>query len=291
MTRCCSGCATQLANVYRSLGEFDRAREIDSDVLSRQRAVLGLRHLRTLMTARSYGADLRLAGDFEAALHEDQSTWQAFEQTLGDDHLMTIIASGNLALSELLYGEPEQALQRLQDDVARAQRIRSERRSQEPALWSRIGTLQRQLGRYEKSQASLRKAWRRYEDLIGANEDIPSRPAGTPGIRQPGGHGAKAGPAENRETRGALWRTMRMRTGNLYPDGSASILSLAGDWTRWRRPVRRSEAGHRARAGCAEVLRRRAPIHPDMPGQLEYLRTRSWRGRRRTRGASRRWSL
>ncbi len=137
---------TQLGNVYRSLCDFDRARDIDRDVLFRQRALLGIDHLRTLMTARGYAADLRLVGELAEALNVDQSTWRAFSSTLGDDHLMTIVASSNMALSELMCGYPDHALERQRADVARCERIERERPWQKPWVLFHIGTLQRELG-------------------------------------------------------------------------------------------------------------------------------------------------
>jgi tetratricopeptide (TPR) repeat protein len=157
---------TQLANVYRSRCNFARALALSAQTVSRQRRVLGVHHLRTLMTARGYGADLRLVGDFQGALLEDQSTWQAFSETLGDDHLMTIVASSNLALSELVTGEPEQALQRQDVDLDRCQRIASERPTQAAWILFHIGTLLRELGHYHESRDRLIEAKQKFDDLV-----------------------------------------------------------------------------------------------------------------------------
>ena len=58
----------QIANVLRSQGNFNEARELDTYVLERQRQVLGPDHLLTLMTAGGLGADLSALGEFQAAL-------------------------------------------------------------------------------------------------------------------------------------------------------------------------------------------------------------------------------
>ncbi len=57
-----------IANVLRSQGRFSEARDLDTYVLERQRAVLGPDHPHSLMTANGLGADLRALGDFQAAL-------------------------------------------------------------------------------------------------------------------------------------------------------------------------------------------------------------------------------
>lgn len=219
---------TQLANVYRSLGDFDRAREMDDDVLRRQRRVHGVRHLRSLMTARSYGADLRLAGDFEGALLEDQSTWQAFSLTLGDDHLMTLTASGNLALSELLNGDMEQALERQEGDLIRCRWMSSERPWQEAWILRRIGILLRELGRYEQSLDRLRMARDGFEDLMARGVVMPAtrttlRTAADLAISE-----RRLGRPDRAATSRAL-EECRHTYGDLDPNIPALALSLAGD--------------------------------------------------------------
>jgi cellulose biosynthesis protein BcsQ len=163
----------QLANIFRSRGDFNRACEADADILAHQRRVLGLRHPRTLMTARGYAADLRLVGDFERALLVDQSTWQAFAQTLGDDHALTVIASSNLSVSELLVGEPEQALQRQRADLVRAERAAKE--SPGGFAWIRYhtGCFLRELGSFEESRDDLEQARQGFQNMVDSGQ-LPS---------------------------------------------------------------------------------------------------------------------
>lgn len=249
---------TQLANAYRSLGEFEQARMIDDDVLSRQRSVLGLTHLRTLMTARSYAADLRLVGDFEDALLEDQSTWQAFSQTLGDDHIMTIIASNNLAVSEHLCGDTEQALERLQTDVARSRRLGTERPWQEAWLLTQVGTLLRELGRYVESRATLAEARTEFENLVSAGLVSPT----SRGVLR-----AMAGLLITERRLGrpdpvAIERTLeecRNTYGNLDPDVLALYLSRAGDLYAQERHDEAVEQAERVRESYIRVF---GPTHP-----------------------------
>jgi tetratricopeptide (TPR) repeat protein len=159
---------TQLGNVYRSQGRFRRARELDEDVLARQRRVLGLRHPRTLMTARSYAADLRRVGDFEGALLEDSATWQAFIQTMGKEHPLAIIASGNLALSELLAGDVEEALQRrVEHDLPWWDRFYENRPWETAWVLGHIGVMQRELGKYSESLESLKAARDGFQRVAG----------------------------------------------------------------------------------------------------------------------------
>jgi hypothetical protein len=218
----------QLASVYRSRGEAERARQLDSEVVATQRRVLGLRHLRTLMTARGYAADLRLLGDFQGALLEDQSTWQAFAQALGDDHMLTIVASSNLAIAELLTGEPEQALGRQQSDRARSRRFAAERPDEAPWITYHTGTLLRELGRYEESAVDLDWANEKFEELV--NQEI-IRPTTAVALR------TAAGLASTRRRLDQPDRDLTERIlascaeiyGESHPDTLAISLSLAGD--------------------------------------------------------------
>ena len=244
---------TQLANAHRSLGEFDRAREIDGDVLRRQRRVLGVRHLRSLMTARSLGADLRLAGDAEGALLEDQSTWQAFSLTLGDDHLLTLIASGNLALSELMNGDPEQALERQERDLVRCQWMTSERPWQEAWILRRIGILLRELGRYKESLDRLRMARDGFDDLMA---DGVVMPAGRTALRTGADlaiTGRRLGRLDQEATKRAL-DECRRTYGESDPNVPALSLSLAGDLHAGNRHEDAVNQAESARQTCISVF-------------------------------------
>ena len=88
-----------IANVLRSQGRFNEARDLDTYVLERQRAVLGPDHLLTLMTANSLGADLKAVGEFQAALATDQETYSSFKEEFGEDYYRTLVAAHNLAYS------------------------------------------------------------------------------------------------------------------------------------------------------------------------------------------------
>ena len=57
-----------IANVLRSQGRFSEARDLDTYVLERQRAVLGPDHPHSLMTANGLGADLRALGEYQQSL-------------------------------------------------------------------------------------------------------------------------------------------------------------------------------------------------------------------------------
>ena len=73
----------QIANVLRSQGRFIEARELDTYVLERQRAVLGEDHLLTLITANGLGADLKSLGEYREALDIDRKTYDSLRTSSG----------------------------------------------------------------------------------------------------------------------------------------------------------------------------------------------------------------
>lgn len=113
----------QLANLERALGRDDVALALDEEALSAQRSTLGLEHPRTLFTARGLAGDYRGLGRFHEAWLEDAATFQGLVRSLGPDHLDTIRASWNLALSRYLDGNAVQALRMSQETLEQLRRL------------------------------------------------------------------------------------------------------------------------------------------------------------------------
>ena len=87
-----------IANVLRSQGRFAEARELDTDVLERQRAVLGPDHPHTLMTAGGLARRPARARRVPAGAELDQETYDSFKEQFGEDHPRTLTAANNLAV-------------------------------------------------------------------------------------------------------------------------------------------------------------------------------------------------
>ena len=95
----------QIANVLRFQGRFIEARDLDTYVLERQRAVLGNDHLLTLITANGLGADLKALGEYREALDIDRQTYDSLKDEFGEDYGRTLMAAHNLAVSLRLVGD------------------------------------------------------------------------------------------------------------------------------------------------------------------------------------------
>lgn len=101
----------QLANIERAMGHIDAACLLDEEALAAQRRTLGANHPRTLLTARGLAADYRGLGRFHEAWAEDFSTHSGLVLALGRDHLETLRAAWDLALSWHLDGNAVQAVE------------------------------------------------------------------------------------------------------------------------------------------------------------------------------------
>jgi tetratricopeptide (TPR) repeat protein len=113
----------QIANVLRSQGRFNEARDLDTYVLERQREVLGEDHLFTLITANGLGADLKSLGEYREALAIDRKTYDSLKDEFGDDYERTLVAAHNLASSLRLVGDYETARQLDEDNFDRRRMV------------------------------------------------------------------------------------------------------------------------------------------------------------------------
>jgi tetratricopeptide (TPR) repeat protein len=105
---------TLLGNAVRSMGDYERAYEIDTRYAGRLLESVGERHPYTLMAGRGVAADLRGLGRYTAAMEADQESLRLFGEVFGDDNVETQKVANNLAVSLLLVGEPSRAREQAQ---------------------------------------------------------------------------------------------------------------------------------------------------------------------------------
>jgi tetratricopeptide (TPR) repeat protein len=150
----------QLANLHRAIGEFERAADIDEEVLDTQRQVLGSGHLQTLISTRARAADLRSIGSYREAYAEDHEARDGFRNTLGDDHPHTRMASHNLAISAYLVGDVATALDLQREHHARQGRLLGRQAVDTWKSAASIGVYLRELGRLPEADEILTEALR-----------------------------------------------------------------------------------------------------------------------------------
>jgi tetratricopeptide (TPR) repeat protein/CO dehydrogenase nickel-insertion accessory protein CooC1 len=156
-----------IANVLRSLGRFAEARELDTYVLERQRAVLGPDHPHALMTAGGLAGDLRALGEFQQALAADQASYASFKEQFGEDYPQTLNAAHNLAVSLLLVGDCFAA--RRLDEETHARRHAVLGADHPYTLYSQgdIARDMREAGAFRESVDLLRGTWAKYRAVLG----------------------------------------------------------------------------------------------------------------------------
>jgi hypothetical protein len=149
---------TERANILRWQGRFDEARKVDEAVRQRQRRALGADHLRTHITGRNLGGDLRAEGRYERAKAEDGAAYEGIREQLGDEHRHALMAAHNFALSSYLDGDVHTAMVTERGILER--RLRLFGQSHPYTWWSAasLGTYQRELGDYRSSEDTLGRA-------------------------------------------------------------------------------------------------------------------------------------
>lgn len=155
------------ANLLRSLGHFEAARQLDADTLRQQEELIGENHPYTLMTAGGYAADLRALGHYQEALERDLRTYAASVEVFGEDHWRTLGAANNLATSYRLMGQFDKALD---GDDATYRRLRVVLGPRHPRTLVSANNLARDLretGEYAGSLALLEDTVEGYRRLFG----------------------------------------------------------------------------------------------------------------------------
>jgi tetratricopeptide (TPR) repeat protein len=86
-----------LAARFYTLGELDRARELQKRVLDIRRRVLGDEHRETLTVMNNLAETLRAQDDLTGARECQERALDVARRVLGDEHSNTLIAMNNLA--------------------------------------------------------------------------------------------------------------------------------------------------------------------------------------------------
>jgi CO dehydrogenase nickel-insertion accessory protein CooC1 len=156
-----------IANVLRSMGRFGEARELDVDVLERQRRVLEPDHPHLLMTAGGLAADLRALGEFDQALARDKETYDRFKDQFGADHPRTLAAANNLAVSLRLVGDCFAAHALDEDTLTRREEVLGPEHPYTLFSSANLARDLREEGSFQDSVTMLRGTYARYQVVLG----------------------------------------------------------------------------------------------------------------------------
>jgi tetratricopeptide (TPR) repeat protein len=102
-----------LANATLSLGDSNRARELTREAYEglRRNPQFGEDHEYTLITANGVALDLRILGDYRAALVVDQDNFERHRRVFGDEDLYTLRSRNNVAVNLRMLGDLDAAFE------------------------------------------------------------------------------------------------------------------------------------------------------------------------------------
>jgi KaiC/GvpD/RAD55 family RecA-like ATPase len=247
---------SQIANVLRSQGRFNEARDLDTYVLERQREVLGDDHLLTLITANGLGADLRALGEYREALAIDQQTYDSFKEEFGEDFERTMMAANNLAQSLRLVGDYGGAHALDQDTYDRRRTVIGSNHQFTLLSAVNLATDLRANGQFRDSVALLRDTLSSYQALLG--DDVPDTLRAAIGLAVSLRKAGEQAEAMNlaRET----YDRFERQFGLSDPDTRLSAINLACDYAAANNMPKALSLVTEVRSGLEAGL---GPDHPD----------------------------
>jgi predicted metal-dependent hydrolase/KaiC/GvpD/RAD55 family RecA-like ATPase len=216
----------QIANVLRSQGRFEEARELDTYVLERQRAVLGADHPYALMTAGSQAADLRALGYFQEALESDRETYESFREQFGADTERALAAAHNLASSLRLVGDYFAARHLDQETLDRQRRALPPDHPSTLQSAASLALDMRAAGAFRESIDLLRDTWDRYRAVLGDEmlETLRTAASLAVSLRKAGEQAEAMNLAQD------TYERYKRRYGSDSPDAQSCAMNLACDY-------------------------------------------------------------
>ena len=215
-----------IANVLRSQGRYEAARELDVAVLERQRAVLPENHPHALMTAAGLAADHRALGDFRPALESDQRTYASFKDQFGEDYPRTLVAAFNLAISYRLVGDYSAARRLDQETLDRRRLVLPADHPYTLDTAANLALDMRAEGAFRESVELLRTTWEKYRAVFDDDMIEPLRTSTSLAVslRKAGDQGEAMKLAQD------TYHRYKRRHGAQAPEAQLCALNLACDY-------------------------------------------------------------
>ncbi|GGK72226.1 FxSxx-COOH system tetratricopeptide repeat protein [Mangrovihabitans endophyticus] len=169
----------RLALALRDLGLEDQAYAMNEDSLERLRRTLGDQDPYTLLTASSFGADLRARGEYEKAAALDEQTVKGFRAALGDDQQDTLNAVNNLAVSLRFVGDFQRAADLDRDTMQRRRELHGSEHEYTLVSVEVLGVDLIELGELRRARNLLEEGYEAFLRVYGAERYRTIRLANT----------------------------------------------------------------------------------------------------------------
>ncbi len=147
------------------------ARGIDTELLERQRRVLGHSHPHTYVTTSNLASDLAALGEYRSAVDLAREAHEGFSQIFHESHRRTLSAANNLALALRMVGRYSDARVLDQDTLDRRIEVLGPDHPYTLASAERLGRDLREVGRYSESVALLSRTYDAHKRILG--KDFP----------------------------------------------------------------------------------------------------------------------
>ncbi|RDG34937.1 FxSxx-COOH system tetratricopeptide repeat protein [Streptomyces corynorhini] len=156
-----------LSNIYRSLGRYVEARELDEVTLDRQRAVLGPTHPHTYMTTSALATDFMTLGSYAKAMELAAEAHEGFSGIFHESHPRSLAAANNRALALRMVGRYAEAREMDQDVFDRRTAVLGPGHPYTLASAANLARDLRDIGRYEESVTLLSRTYALYKEQLG----------------------------------------------------------------------------------------------------------------------------
>ena len=153
--------ASSLAGDLAAVGNYQRARDLDEDTLSRCRRVLGDDHPDTLTSASQVAFDLVGLNDFSQARQLQEETLSRRRRILGEDDPDTLSSANHLGGILWLLGDYQQAWRLHRDTLAHRRRILGDDHPDTLTTASALGPILWHLGDYQQARQLASDAFTR----------------------------------------------------------------------------------------------------------------------------------
>ncbi len=118
--------ANHLTLVLRELGQYEQARQLGEDTLTRLHRILGDDHPHTLIATSILAVALRGLGQYERARQLGEDTLARMRRVLGEDHAFTLFSAHTLTVALWGLGQYERARQLGEDTLARYRQVQGD---------------------------------------------------------------------------------------------------------------------------------------------------------------------
>jgi hypothetical protein len=149
------------------LGEYERARAVNSEVLDRSREVHGEDHPRTLMAANNLAVALRLVGDSAAAAGLDEETFASRRRVVGERNLYTLLSAINYGRDLRDIGDLRRSRELLRTAFQQLRELVGPDRPHTLRAAANLAVTLRRLGELAEAGQLVEDTLARYERLYG----------------------------------------------------------------------------------------------------------------------------